>query len=35
MLYEDKFGNLLTRDDVEYLSLFEIDELGIHRSNLE
>ena len=28
--YKDKFGNILTQDDVEFMSLYEIDELGIH-----
>jgi hypothetical protein len=30
MLYEDKTGKLYMPDEIEELSLWEIDELGIH-----
>jgi hypothetical protein len=30
MLYQDKFGNILHPDEVDELSLWEIDEIEIH-----
>ena len=30
MLYEDRYGNLLMPEEIEALSPWEIDELGIH-----
>ena len=30
MLYEDKFGNLMHPEDVEALSLYEIEERSFH-----
>ncbi len=34
MLYEDKYGRLLFSDEVDELFAWEIEELGIHKSNL-
>jgi hypothetical protein len=31
MLYQDKFGNVLSKKDVESLSLWEIDNMKVRR----
>ena len=35
MLYEDDKGNLLTQEEVEKLSIWEIQERDIHISEIE